>query len=730
MIALLDRIAHKLTRRPKLVLLVAAVLLVLCAIGAAATGVNYDILTYLPPDLDSSQGEKLLEDPFHMAATTMLIVEGMPPEYSNDLCRRVEEVPGVSSALWISSAAGIQIPQDFLPEELREMFFSGDATMMIVQYDNPGASEETMEAIDQVRSLCNQRCFLAGFSVVIKDTKDLVDGELPLYVGLAVLLSLVVMCAAMESWLLPAAFLLSIGAAILYNFGTNIVLGEISYITQAIAAVLQLGVTMDYSIFLYHRYEEERLHYDDNRDAMAVAVKAAFTSLFSSSLTTVAGFLALCFMRLLLGRDIGLVMAKGVALGVATVVLVLPAALLTLDKPIRKYTHRVFLPDLSPVNRFVVRHNKAFSILALLLFIPALYGQNHAGVYYKLDEALPQDMPSIVATNKLKDEFNMASSHFIVMRDDLPYDQSLEMLEKLEAVEGVESVVAFDKFMSNSIPQFFIPQDILDICKRDGLQIAMINSRYETASDQAGLQVDELNAILKSYDPEAKMTGEAVLTKDLIDIADIDFKVTNYISIAAIFLIIAVTFRSISIPVLLVAAIELAICVNQGVPYFSGTVIPFVAPTVIGCVQLGATVDYAILMTTRFREELQKGQDRESAILAAAKASDSSIITSALVLFCATLGVGMISKIEIISSICLMLARGAFISALCILFLLPALLTAFEPLLSKTSMYWRKPKPAKAGKHSGSAAPSLSPLPQGKQSSKQEEIEKKGDPIR
>ena len=688
---MLEKIAHSLTRNPKRVMAAAMALLMVCLAGAAATRINYDILTYLPPDLDSSQGEKLLEEPFHMAATTMLIVEEMPPEYTNQLCKDIQEVPGVSSALWISSAAGIQIPKDFLPTELRDMFFSGDATMLIVQYENPGASEETMAAIDEVRHLCNQKCFLAGFSVVIKDTKDLVDQELPLYVGLAVLLSLLVMAATMESWLLPVAFLLSIGMAILYNFGTNIFLGQISYITQAIAAVLQLGVTMDYSIFLYHRYEEERHNYDDNRDAMAVAIQAAFTSLSSSSLTTVAGFVALCFMRLLLGRDIGIVMAKGVVIGVATVVLVLPSILLLLDGPIRRHTHRVFMPDLSKANRFVIRHNKAFVVLFLIAFVPALYGQNHAGIYYKLDEALPQDMPSIVATNKLKEEFNMASSHFVVMGDDLPHDQVMKMLDEIEQVEGIESVVAFDKLVSNAIPDFFIPQDILDICKRDGMQIMMINSAYETASDAVGRQVEELDGILKSYDPEAKMTGEAVLTKDLIDIADVDFQVTNYISIAAIFIIILLTFRSLSVPLLLVAAIELAICINQGVPYFTGTVIPFVAPTVIGCVQLGATVDYAILMTTRFREELQKGLDRQEAILAAANAADSSIITSALVLFCATLGVGLISKIEIISSICIMLARGSFISALCILFLLPALLVTFEPLISKTSLRWRVP---------------------------------------
>lgn len=689
---MLENISNRLTRHPKRVLLVAVILLVLCIFGSAATRINYDILTYLPPELDSAQGEQLLEDPFQMAATTMLIVEDMPPEYTADLCRSIREVPGVNSALWISDAAGIQIPREFLPEELREMFFSGDATMMIVQYENPGASEETMAAIDQVRSLCNEKCFLAGFSVVIKDTKDLVDAELPLYVGLAVLLSLIVMAVTMESWLLPIAFLLSIGMAILYNFGTNIFLGEISYITKAIAAVLQLGVTMDYSIFLYHRYGEERQHYEDNRDAMAVAIQAAFTSLSTSSLTTVAGFVALCFMRLLLGRDIGIVMAKGVVLGVATVIFVLPAILLLLDGPIRRHTHRTFMPDLSKANRFVIRHRKAFFAVFLLTFIPAVYGQNHAQVYYKLDESLPQDMPSIVATNKLKDDFGMASSHFIVMGDDLPHYEMAEMLNEMEQIPGIESVVAYDKFMTDTIPEFFLPREVLDICKRDGMQIVMINSAYETASDAVDGQVEALNQILHRYDPEAKMTGEAVLTKDLIDVTDIDFKVTNYISIVAIFIIIAITFRSLSVPLLLVAAIELAICVNQSVPYFGGGVVPFIAPTVIGCVQLGATVDYAILMTTRFREELQKGADRETAILIAAGAADSSIITSALVMFCATLGVGLISEIEIISSICIMLARGALISAVCILFLLPALLMICEPVIHKTSLHWRVPK--------------------------------------
>ena len=692
---MLEKIANRLTRRPKLVMAVALVLLAACVIGAVATRINYDILTYLPPDIDSSKGEKLLEEPFKMAATTMLIVEDMPPQYMSDLQSRIEEVPGVSSALCLSGLTGVQIPKDMLPDEISDIFYSGDASMMIVQYELPGASEETMEAIGQVRKLCNERCFLAGFSAVIKDTKDLVDKELPQYVGLAVLLSFVAMCLTMESWLLPVIFLASIGMAIVYNFGTNIILGEISYITQAIAAVLQLGVTMDYSIFLYHRYVEEQANFEDKRDAMAAAIKAAFTSLSSSSLTTVAGYLALCFMRLLLGRDIGIVMAKGVVLGVATVVLVLPAMLLLFDDKINKYTHKVFIPSFKHVNNFIVKHNKAITAVFLILFIPAVYSQSHADVYYKLDEGLPQDMPAIVATNKLKDEFNMASSHFVVIRDDIPYRDCLDMIDRIEQVSGVESVVAYDKFVSNTIPEFFIPDSIRDVCKRDGMQIMMINSSYETASDKVGTQVEEINAILKEYDENAYMTGEAVLTKDLIDIADNDFRVTNYISIAAILIIVALTFRSVSIPVVLVAAIELAIFMNEGVSYFAGQIMPFIAPTIIGCVQLGATVDYAILMTTRFREELQNGKDRRQAMLDAAAVADPSIITSALVLFCATLGVALISKIEIIGSLCMLLARGSIISAVCILFLLPAILVTFEPLIAKTSMRWKEKSKAK-----------------------------------
>lgn len=683
------KMAHLLTRRPKLVVAVALLLLIPSLIGMAATRINYDILTYLPPELDSSKGEALLEEPFHDAATSMLIVEGMPPRYTDDLLRSIKEVPGVSNAVWLSNLVGIQIPTEMIPAQLRDVFFSEDSTMMIIQYDMPGASQETMEAISKVRSLCNERCFLAGFSVLIKDTRDLVDEELPFYILLAVVLSLVAMSFTMESWLLPIAFLASIGIAIVYNFGTNIFLGEISYITKAIAAILQLGVTMDYSIFLYKRYEEELPNFSDPRDAMARAIEAAFTSLSGSSLTTIAGFLALCFMQLLLGRDIGIVMAKGVVLGVATVILVLPAILLTFDRQIGKYRHRILMPNFEGINRFVIRHKRVFTALFLLLFIPAVYAQNHTQVYYKLDEALPQDMPSIVATNKLKDEYNMASTHFVIVDDNLGSSQMKEMCARIKELDGIETLISYDDLLSPAIPEFFIPQELKDMCKQDGLQLMMINSRYPAASDEVAAQLTQLTALVKSYDPNAYITGEAALTDDLIKTASVDFKVTNYISIAAIFLIVAIVFKSVTVPIILVATIELAIFINQGIPYFAGTVIPFITPTVIGCVQLGATVDYAILMTTRFREEIQKGCSREEAMLTAAAASDGSIITSSLVLFCATLGVGLVSKIEIISNICLMLSRGALISALVSIFIMPSVLTVCEPLIAHTSYQWR-----------------------------------------
>ena len=630
-----------------------------------------------------------------MAATSMLVVEDMPAGYTNSLINEIKEIPGVSNAIWISNLMGVQIPTDMIPANFRDMFFSGDATMMIIQYDHPGASDETMEAIEQVRKVCNEKCFLAGFSVVIKDTRDLMDSELPMFVGLAVLMALCAMLLTLESTVLPFIFLASIGLAVIYNMGTNIFLGEISYITKAIAAVLQLGVTMDYSIFLYHRYEEERPNYEDERDAMAQAVVAAFRSLSSSCITTVAGFLALCVMRLTLGRDIGIVMAKGVVLGVATVILVLPSLVLIFDKQIAKHKHKSLMPSFDKVNSFILRHNKAIMVLFILLFIPSYYAQSHAGIYYKLDESLPRDLPSIVSNEKLKNDFDMATSHFIVLRDDLTPAEMSDIENRMEEVKGVTSVVSYHKMLGTGIPDFFIPDAVKDMLKQGGYQLMMVNSSYSPATDAVANQLDEMNAILHEYDENAMITGEGAMYRDLIDTTAVDFVVANYLSIACIFLIVAWTFKSISVPAVLVATIELAIFLNQGFSYFTGASTAFIAPTIISCVQLGATVDYAILMTSRFQEELQGGKSRKEAIRIAADSADSSIITSALVLFCATLGVSFVSSIDLIGDLCIMLARGALISAFVCLFIMPAVLYVCEPVFNKTTLHWRTPAPKK-----------------------------------
>ena len=690
---MLEKIAHSLSRKPKLVALIAVALLIPAAIGYAATRVNYDILTYLPQDLESAQGMNLLEEPFQMAATSMLIVEDMPAGYTNSLINEIKDVPGVSTAVWISNMVGIQIPTDMIPASFRDLFFSGEGTMMIIQYEKAGASEETMNAISEIRSICNEKCFLAGFSVVIKDTRDLVDKELPIFVGLAVVLALAAMLLTMESTVLPFVLLANIGIAVLYNFGTNVFLGEISYITKAIAAVLQLGVTMDYSVFLYRRYEEERGNYDDKRDAMAQAIVAAFRSLSGSSLTTVAGFAALCFMRLTLGRDIGVVMMKGVVLGVATVILVLPSLVLLADKQIDKHKHKSLLPDFTGLNRFILKHRIAIVVISVVLALPAYYAQKHASVYYKLDESLPRDLPSIVANGKLKDEFDMATNHFILLRDDLSAADMSEMENRLNEVPGITGMISYHLLLGTGIPDFFIPEEVRDMLKQGGWQMMMLNSSCETASDQAAEQLRQINAIVKEYDEGAMVTGEAAMTEDLIETTAVDFVVTNYISILAIFLIVMIVFKSVSVPAVLVAAIEFAIFLNQGVPYFTGTEVPFVAPTVISCIQLGATVDYAILLASRFQEELRAGKDRHEAALIAGASSDASIITSALVLFCATLGVSFVSSIDLIGAICVMLARGAVISALVSIFLIPSLLCVCEPLFNKTSLYWRTEKP-------------------------------------
>ena len=686
---MLKKFARAITHHSAIVIIIAVLLLIPSLYGALSTNVNYDILSYLPQNLDSTKGEKVLETTFHDAATSMLIIDKMPAKDVETLKGKIKTINGVHDAVWVDDIADISIPEEILPDVLKDAFYNKDSTLMLVTYDGSSSSEETLTALGNVRKLLNKQCFLSGFSAIIKDTKDLADQEMPIYVILAVVLSLVAMTICMQSWLLPVVFILGIGFAVAYNFGSNIFLGQISYVTKAIAAILQLGVTMDYSIFLIDRYDEEKPKYEDRRDAMAQAIESTFVSLSGSSLTTVAGFFALCFMELTLGKDIGIVMMKGVAIGVLSTVTILPCMILQFDKPIHKYMHRNVIPDFSRGSNFLIKHSWSFLILALLLIGPAIWSQAHTSVYYNLDQSLPKDLDSIVATNRLKKDFNMASTHFVIVNDKLPSYQMKNMVNEIKSVDGIKTVLAYDDLVGPAVPDDFIPQNIKELCKKDGRQLIMVNSQYKAAEDSENSQIAKVITIAKKYDNTAQVTGEGPLTKDLIEIANKDFKVTNYISILFILLLVGFVFKSFTVPVILVAIIELAIFINLGIPYFTGTIIPFISTTVIGCVQLGATVDYSILMTTRFREELQAGQERLEAIKIASRTSFKSIITSALVFFCATTGVSIISKIEIIQSICSMLARGAVISAVIIIVILPGVLYVCEPIIAKTTFSWK-----------------------------------------
>lgn len=688
---MLKKIARALTRSPATIVTIAVLLLIPSIYGAAKTNVNYDILSYLPDNLESTEGQTILEDTFQSAATSMLVVEGMPAHDVEKLRDKIEEIPHVSNAFWISSIMDISVPKEILPEDIKNIFYSKDyedSTMIIVQFDRPGASNETIAAIDSIRALCDERCFLSGVSIFLKDTKDLVESEMPVYTQLAVLFSILAMMLTMESFVLPFVFIIGIGFAVAYNFGTNMFLGEVSYITNAIAAILQLGVSMDYSIFLVDRYDEEKPKFKDRRDAMASAIESAFVSLSGSAMTTIAGFLALCAMRLGLGPDLGIVMAKGIVIGILVVIIILPSLVLLLDGPIHKWRHRALTPSFAKLNDWIIDHRKSFVFVFLILFIPSYIMQSKTQIYYNIDRSLPADLPSTVATNKMKDQYNMATTHFIIVDDSLPHYKLSAMEKEIEEVDGVESMLAYDKFVGPLVPDTFIPDDVKEICKKDGLQMIMVNSRYKAAREEENRQIDEINAIVKRYDPNGLITGEGAMTKDLSEITTVDIQVTNILSIVAILVIVGICFKSLTVPFVLVASIELAIFINQGIPALFGTVIPFVSPIVIGCIQLGATVDYAILMTTRFREEINNGYDRVEAIKVAANAADKSIVTSALVFFCANIGVSMISRIEIIQNICSMLARGAIISALVSMFILPSVLLVCEKLFRKTSRGW------------------------------------------
>ena len=683
-------------KHPKIVIAIALALIVPAIIGFIMTRVNYDIMSYLPDSVESVQGEEILDKTFNNASMSIIVVEKSDARYVAALKDEIEKMDAVSSVIWVNSLADISIPQDVLPDALKDIFYSksSDSTMMLVQYKYAGSSAETMQTIKNIKTLLSKNAFISGVSAIVEDTKELSDKEAPIYIVLAIVVALVAMSFMMESWLQPFIVLAALGIAIIYNMGTNVFKGEISFITQSIAAILQLGVTMDYSVFLIDRYNEEKLKTPMREEAMANAVTKSFTALIGSSLTTIFGFLALCFMTFTLGLDIGLVMAKGVVLGILTVVLILPELVLIFEDTMNKYKHKSFLPHFEKLNNFVFKYKAVFAVLFVLLLIPAYLLQSKVDLYYNMDKALPQNLISIQGLYKMKNEFQMASTQFVIIDDSIDSSKLTKLENEIEDLDGISTVLSYNKIIGPAIPDDIVPDRILDICKKDGKQLMMVNSVYESASDELNSQIDKMTAIVKAYDPNAIVTGEGAITKDMIVTTNRDFNVTAMLSLIAIFILLAVTFKSISLPVLLILSIELAIWINLSISKILGAEVSFVGPTVINCIQLGATVDYAVLLTTRFREELHSGLDKKEAILKAANAAERSVFQSAVVFFVATFAVYLVCNISIVKGICSLLARGSVISAASIVFFLMPLLYIFEGLISKTTFGWAKGKKA------------------------------------
>lgn len=694
------KLAKWIAYHPKTVLIVCLILIIPSIIGYFLTGVNYDILSYLPENLESVQGEQILDETFHNSASSFIIVKDTEPKDIQKLEDQIRQVEGVSNVIGATDIADVTIPKEILPEVLTNVFYSqdGSSTLIMVQYKNSGSSQVTMDAIASIRKIMNKNMLLSGLSAITVDTKDLTNSQAPLYVVIAIALALIALSFTMTSWVLPFVLLAALGTAVIYNMGTNIIFGEISFITKSIAAILQLGVTVDYSVFLMDRFEEEKKHHDTKKDAMAAAIDSTFLSLMGSSMTTVFGFLALCFMSFTLGKDMGLVMAKGVILGVITVVTFLPSLILMLDNVIEKTRHKSLAPKFNKISDFAIKHRRVIAIIFLVLFIPSYFLQNNVKKYYNMDKAIPQDLPSISALNTMKKDFNMATTHFIILDDKITEANINALTSELNDVEGVTNVLSLNSFIGTAIPSVMLPDSIKEICVQDGKQLMMLNSSYSAATDEENAQIEKITSIVKKYDEGGILTGEGVLTKDLITVAEKDFVVTGAISMLAIFILVAIVFKSLLIPLILVASIELAIWVNISISTLTGTTICFIAPTIISCVQLGATVDYAILMTTRFREELQKCGDKLKAIKIAAKESSRSIFQSALVFFSATFGVYCICDIDIVKGVCLMLARGSVISALVIMVMLPGILAICEGAINKTSIGWRVPRVKKERK--------------------------------
>ena len=678
-------LSHSIVKLRYVILIVAIGLLIPAAIGYFNTRVNYDILTYLPNDIETMKGQDVLLDQFGTGAFVLYVAEGMEEKDVANLKAEIENVDHVSDVLWYDSIMDISIPMEMMPNEVYEAFNSDDATMMFVIFDDGTSADGTMDAIEEIRKISNKQCFMSGMSAIVTDTKNLAMKETPIYVGIAVLLAVIVLSLTMDSFLIPLFFLLSIGMAIVYNMGTNVFKGEISFITQSLSAVLQLGVTLDYSIFLWHSYQEEQEKTDDKRDAMANAISATFQSVLGSSITTIAGFVALCFMSFTLGLDLGVVMAKGVIFGVIGCVTILPSMILVFDKLIEKTKHKPLMPEFVRIPKFISKYYIAFFVVFLALIGPAIYGNNHTTVYYDLTQTLPDFLESVQGANKVDEKFEMNSAYMLLVDKNLDTASMTEMIKEIKATDGIISVLGTDSIFGPAFPREFVPEDLMSDLESDDWKMVLLTTDYKIASDEINNQINAVDKIVKSYDPKAMVVGEAPCTKDLISITAHDFKVVNFVSIGLVFLIIAFVLKSISLPFILVAVIEFAIFVNMGLPCYTGTVIPFISSVVIGTIQLGATVDYAILMTTRYLNERSAGHDKKEATLIALSTSMKSVIVSALSFFAATFGVGLISSIDMIGSLCMLMARGAIISMFTVILLLPAMYMLFDWVIMKTT---------------------------------------------
>lgn len=671
------------------ILLIGILLLIPSAIGYFNTRVNFDILTYLPSEIDTMKGQDILKDEFGTGSYSMIVVEGMEMKDVSALKEKIENVDHVKQVLWYDSFSDLSVPVDVLPEEVKDAFIQGDATLMFATFDTSLSSDETMQAIEDIRKVTNEQTFVSGMSAIVTDTKNLTNQEQPIYVLIAVILAAIVLGLTMDSWMIPIFFLVSIGMAIVYNLGSNIFLGEVSYITKAIAAILQLGVTMDYSIFLWHSFTEQMDLCDHNDEvAMAKAIQLTFSSVVGSSVTTIAGFIALCFMSFTLGMDLGIVMAKGVLIGVICCVTILPSLIMIFSKITVKTMHRPLIPEFR-MSKFVVKHYKAIVIIFCLMWIPAIFGYQHMSVYYKMDSSLPDSLPSIQANKELEDNFDLGATHIILADANLTAKDGSEMCNELKKVDGVKSVLGLDSLVGPALVRDVVPDDLLSDIKSDNYQMILVTSEYQVASDEMNTQCEELETVIKKYDSKAMLIGEGPCTKDLIQITDHDFNAVSAASIGIIFVIILLVFGSISVPVILIFVIEFAVYLNMGLSFYTGATLPFIASVVIGTVQLGSTVDYAILMTNRYKRERMEGADKKEAVLTAHQTSVQSIFISALSFFAATFGVGIYSNIDMVGSLCSLMARGAIVSMITVMLVLPAMLMIFDRLICKTTLSMR-----------------------------------------